>query len=74
MTIAIYTALNDGSHLLDGHRAQMHLTRGLGMSVARLGELPGLDVAFDQWMQRHEEGISIHPSGPVFLMSPDWFR
>jgi hypothetical protein len=73
MTIAIYTAVNDGSHLLDGHRAQMHLTRGLGMIVAHLGDVADLDVAFDEWMQRHEEDISIHPSGPLFLMSPDWF-
>jgi hypothetical protein len=73
MTIAIYTALNDGSHDLDGHRAQMHLTRGLGMIVAHLGDVPELDAAFDQWMQRHEEDISVHPSGPVFLMSPNWF-
>jgi hypothetical protein len=74
MTIAIYTALNDGSHLLDGHRAQMHLTRGLGMIVAHSRDVPDLDAAFDRWMQQHEEDICIHPSGPVFLMSPDWFR
>jgi hypothetical protein len=73
MTISVYAALNDGSHLLDGHKAQTHLTRGLGMIVVHPGDVPHLDVAFDRWMRRHEEDISIHPSGPVILMSPRWF-
>jgi hypothetical protein len=74
MTIAIYAALNDGSHLMDGHRAQRHLTTGLGMIAVNPQDAPEVDAAFLQWRERHIDVVALHPAGPVFLMSPDWFR
>jgi hypothetical protein len=74
MTVAIYTALNDSSHLLDGHRAQRHLTLGLGMTAVSPADVPELDAAFSQWRERNADSIIVHPAGPVFLLSPDWFR
>ena len=74
MTIAVYSALNDGSHLLDGHRAQRHLTLGLGMTAVNPEELPEVDAAFSQWRERHADCIVLHPDGPVFLLSPKWFK
>jgi hypothetical protein len=74
MTIAIYTALNDGSHLLDGHRAQRHLSTGLGMIAVNLEDHPEVDAAFSQWRERHADVVILHPAGPICLMSPDWFR
>jgi hypothetical protein len=74
MTIAIYTALNDGSHLLDGGRAQRHLTHGLGMTAVNSGGMPAVDAEFSQWRERHVDSIVLHPAGPVFLLSPEWFK
>jgi hypothetical protein len=74
MTLAVYTALNDGSHLLDGGRAQRHLTHGLGMTAGNPKEFPDLDAAFSQWRERHADSIVLHPAGPVFLLSPKWFK
>jgi hypothetical protein len=74
MTIAVYSALNDGSHLLDGHRAQTHLTRGLGMTAVNPEDLPDVDVAFSLWREQHADCIGLHPAGPVYLLSPEWFK
>src|SRR5262249_18072360 len=74
MTIAIYTALNDGSHVMDGHRAQRHLTAGLGMITVNPEHAPEVHTAFLRWRERHADAVVLHPAGPVFLMSPDWFR
>lgn len=74
MTISAYTSINDGSHLMDGHRAQWHLTHGLGMTAMRQGDLPEVDNAFSKWREQFVDCISIHPTGPVFLLSPKWFK
>jgi hypothetical protein len=74
MTVAIYTALNDDSHLMDGHRAQRHLTAGLGMIMREREQPPDIGAAFSRWRDRHEGVVGLHPAGPIFLLSPDWFR
>jgi hypothetical protein len=74
MTVAVYTALNDGSHLLDGGRAQNHLTHGLGMTAISPAKVPELDAAFSQWREQHADCITLHPGGPMVLLSPGWFK
>jgi hypothetical protein len=74
MTVAVYTAFNAGSHLLDGNRAQRHLTHGLGMTAVNPKEMPELDALFLQWRERHADCIALHPGGTVFLLSPEWFK
>jgi hypothetical protein len=74
MTVAVYTALNDGSHLLDGGRAQKHLTHGLGMTAVNPEGILELDAAFSQWRELHADCIALHPAGSVFLLSPEWFK
>jgi hypothetical protein len=74
MTVAIYTDLNDGSHLMDGHRAQRHLSATLGMRTLMRDQAPEVEAAFSRWRQRHDDVVVLHPAGPVFLLSPDWFR
>ncbi len=73
MTVAIYTAFNDGSHLMDGNRAQRHLTGGLGMIAVNPEHAPEVDAAFSEWQEHHADVVALHPAGPVFLMSPGWF-
>jgi hypothetical protein len=74
MTVAIYTALNDGSHLLDGHRARRHLTHGLGMVEVNPEDAPNVDMAFSRWLERQMDCVLPHPAGPVFLLNPAWFK
>jgi len=74
MTISIYVALNDGSHLLDGNRAQRHLTDGLGMTAVKPEDLPKVNTAFSLWHDRHADCINPHPAGPIFLVCPEWFK
>lgn len=74
MSVVIYTSFNDGSHLLDGHKAQIHLTTGLGMIPVTPEEAPKANDHFNYWRTRHEDYVQVHPDGPVLLMSPEWFR
>jgi hypothetical protein len=74
MTVAVYSELNDGSHLLDGHRAQRHLTTGLGMIAVESQDAPAVDKAFSLWREHHADAVVVHPAGPVFLLSPHWFK
>jgi hypothetical protein len=74
MTIAVYTELNDGSHTMDGHRAQRHLTDGLGLLTVKQEQAPEVDAAFSLWRERHSDVVAIHPAGPIFLRSPGWFK
>jgi hypothetical protein len=74
MTVVRYVAINDGTHVLDGHRARTHLTTGLGMATLALGEVPAVDEHFQSWLCLHKDHINVHPAGPVLLLAPDWFR
>jgi hypothetical protein len=74
MTVARYVAISDGTYLLDGHRAQTHLTARLGMTPLASGEVPTVDEHFSSWLCLHNHDINVHPDGPVFLLAPKWFK
>lgn len=74
ITVERYVAINDGTHQLDGSRAQTHLTRRLGMLSLDQNAVIEIDTAFQQWFARHANRITLHPQGPVFLCAPEWFR
>jgi hypothetical protein len=74
MTVAKYVAISDGTHVLDGYRAQTHLTAGLGMTPRASGEAPGVDRHFSSWVGLHGDDLNVHPDGPVFLLAPEWFK
>jgi hypothetical protein len=74
MTVARYVAISDGTHRLDGHRAQSHLAAGLGMTPLASGEVPTVDEHFASWLCLHKDDINVHPDGPVFLLAPEWFK
>jgi hypothetical protein len=73
MTVALYAALNDGSHRLGGYRAQQHLTRGLGMRAARPAEAPAFETNVARWREHHADAMALRSAGPVFLINPKWF-
>jgi hypothetical protein len=73
MTVSFYVSVNDSSHLLDGNKAQRHLTTGLHMRSVKAGDVPEVDALFEDWRQQHADCINIHQNGPTFLLPPDWF-
>ena len=73
LTVEHYSRLNDGTHLLDGHRAVAHLTGQLGMLLKQPGEVPDVAARFDQWAGRFVETIICHPRGPQFVLPPPWY-
>lgn len=73
MSIATYCAINDGTHQFDGHQAQTHLVRRLGMQSIRLDDHPDIAERFSAWTQRHADSVRIHPNGATILIAPEWF-
>jgi hypothetical protein len=73
MTMELYAALDESEVLFDGHRAQVHLTRNLAMTPHPAAELPQVAALFEKWLEKHRDGIKIHPRGAVFLLPPSWF-
>jgi len=73
MTMAVYAALNTGTHLLDGHRAQAHLSGRLGMIKRRVEEAADLGIRFARWHATLRDAVRVHGEGPVALLPPPWF-
>jgi hypothetical protein len=73
MSMPLYTSLDESEPKFDGNLAQTHLQRNLNMLVTTRAESPHITHAFAAWQATHNDHISTHPSGPVFLMAPRWF-
>jgi hypothetical protein len=73
MSVAKYRLLNDGTHLLDGHRAVSHVTRQLGMLVMGPEKVPDVAREFERWFVRFSDCLNIHPRGPQFVLPPPWY-
>jgi hypothetical protein len=71
MTLELYALLDGTDTRFDGHRSRSHLVRGLAMRPLLSPEVP---ASFGGWLRRQEERIRTHPSGPVVLEPPTWFR
>jgi hypothetical protein len=74
MTVALYVTLDGTDSRFDGRRAWTHLTSNLAMSCYPLNELPGVKPLFEHWLSCHSELITVHPSGPMILLPPQWFK
>jgi hypothetical protein len=74
MTLALYVSLDGINSRFDGHRAWTHLTGSLVMVRRAPQESSHLVSLFEQWLARNKDSIIVHPSGPVFLSAPEWFR
>jgi hypothetical protein len=73
MSLAAYADLNDGTHVMDGHRAQMHLTRALGMRPPLAAEVARVTEAFGEWRRAHQEFVTVKNDAPAFLLPPIWY-
>jgi hypothetical protein len=73
MTIDLYVTLDGTDSRFDGQRAWTHLTSNLAMVAQSSESAPDLLTLFNQWLARNSSIITVHPSGPVFLVPPKWF-
>lgn len=72
MTIPLYCTVDAEGNFLDGTRAWVHLVRHLAMTQATRDTRPDIGARFRQWLDRHADSITVHPSGPIFLAPPQW--
>ncbi|MFN7877181.1 MAG: hypothetical protein ACK5PB_17815 [Pirellula sp.] len=65
------------SHVTRGRRNlaanTILLMRRVGMRVTTAEEAPHISQAFRNWQELNTDHIRIHPSGPMFLVAPNWF-
>jgi hypothetical protein len=73
MSIAAYADLNDGTHVMDGHRAQRHLSCALGMRPPSEAETSLVTAAFGAWCQAHQEFVTVKNDAPMLLLPPTWY-
>jgi len=74
MDMATYCRLDETEPKFDGYLARNHLIQHLGMRLRSQVEEPAIANVFTQWVQRRTDSIHVHPSGPKFLLPPDWYR
>jgi hypothetical protein len=72
MTIPLYSAVDITSNRLDGTHARLHLMRHLAMTAADQAARPDITQRFQHWLDHHGDSITVHPSGPVFLLPSEW--
>jgi hypothetical protein len=73
MSIAAYADLNDGTHVMDGHRAQRHLTRALALRTPSESETSAVTGAFGAWSRAHQDFVTVKNGSPTFLLPPTWY-
>ena len=72
MTVPLYCAVDAAGNYLDGTRARVHLVTHLAMTQATCDTRADIGSHFRQWLVRHADSITVHPSGPIFLAPPQW--
>jgi hypothetical protein len=73
MSIGMYSRIELTAPRFDGGVAWNHLMRNLAMMIVRPEESPEIHDLFSRWLDRHRDQINVHPSGPVFLVPPQWY-
>ena len=73
MTVSAYTALNDGTHVMDGNRAWQHLVRCLGMKTVTGNDTAPVTNQFAAWLADHGETITVRGGSPTFVLPPAWY-
>ncbi|MBA4066764.1 MAG: hypothetical protein C0501_24270, partial [Isosphaera sp.] len=70
--VATYCAINDGTHIMDGHRARVHLADRLGMLLRSPADNPEVATRFAAWLADHANAVRVDTGGPQFLVPPTW--
>lgn len=70
MNLATYATLGESETRFDGHIAQHHLTRSLGMRAVMITQA-GSEMAkrFRAWHQGVASAVALHKRGPVLMLS-----
>lgn len=68
-----YCAINDGTHIMDGHRARVHLADRLGMLLRSPTDSPEVATRFAAWLAVHSNAVRVDAGGPQFLVPPQWY-
>ncbi len=71
MSVSAYADLNDGTHVMDGHRAWQHLVRELGMRAVT--DEDAVTARFNEWLAGCGNLITIRGGKPTFLLPPSWY-
>ena len=73
MNISDYVRLGEQNPKFDGNLARLHLEKRLGMRLLKREspEEQTIHKIFENWLQRHEQYIQVHPKGPCFLVPED---
>lgn len=74
MSMDVYGSLESSEACFDGSYARNHLEQRLAMVPKTPSEADGIAATFAEWLCRHDRSIGVHPTGPVFLLPPAWFR
>jgi hypothetical protein len=73
MSIEIYQGIERNEKIFDGKKARDHLNRCLCMNYKTTLEDARITSEFEDWLARNSDTIRVHPSGPIFLVFPQWF-
>jgi hypothetical protein len=73
MSIEIYQGIERNEKIFDGKKARDHLNRCLCMNYKTSLEDARITFEFEDWLARNSDTIRVHPSGPIFLVFPQWF-
>jgi hypothetical protein len=74
MNMQTYCTLDETDRRFDGNRARMHLMTNLGMNLYAADSSPEIGLAFKAWLSERVISVTVHPSGPKFLVPPTWYR
>lgn len=74
MAISLYSTLDGTDSRFDGRRARLHLTKSLAMISHTLNNNKKIEKAFIDWLNQHQDCISVHPNGAKVLLPPRWFK
>lgn len=73
MSAIAYADLNDGTHVMDGHRARRHLVAGLGLQPRTPANTGSVADDFAEWLHRHRSAVTVRGGAPTFLIPPPWY-
>ena len=74
MTAEFYTTIDGTDSRFDGQRAWKHLVNNLAMVPTTPKEALKLLVFFEKWLSFYKDSVTVHPTGPTFLVPPGWFK
>ena len=74
MTVDFYAAIDGTDSRFDGRRAWRHLVNNLAITPAEPDKASRLMPFFNEWLKLHKDSVNVHPTGPVFLVPPKWFK